>query len=187
MSGTITDDAGHPLAGAHVSAFGRLSGADFEATTTSSGRYSFSLPPARYYLAAFGPNATGGDSDATGYDANALYVRVQSAKKTRSDIALPPGGVVRGKVTDAQGQPIAGALPELIYPPTYLFADSGGEIFPFPYYGGAPTAADGSYEIRGVSSDSFVVCFEPDDQAGTAAVRRRLLAVARWRWHRARP
>ena len=168
VSGTITDDAGHPLAGAHVSAFGRLSGTDFEATTTSSGRYSFSLPPARYYLAAFGPNATGGDSDATGYDANAVYVRVHSAKKTRAGIALPPGGVVRGKVTDARGKPIAGALPELIYPPTYLFADTGGEIFPFPYYGGAPTTADGSYEIRGVSSDSFVVCFEPDDQAGTA-------------------
>ncbi len=166
VSGTVTDDVGDALAGASVFAFDLSSGADFETTSSSSGGYSFRLPPSGYDIGAFGPNATGGDSDATGYDASAQQVRVHSAQHTQSKIALPPGGVVVGKVTDAQGDPVAGVLPELIYPPTYLFTDSGGEIFPFPDYEGDPTAADGSYEIRGVSSDSFVVCFDPTERSG---------------------
>jgi protocatechuate 3,4-dioxygenase beta subunit len=168
-AGTVTDTAGHPLAHADVYALevSDPSFTTFTATSDAHGRFRLRLPRGRYIAGASGGHATGGAADATGYTGSWHYARITPHHTRTVAIALPPGGAVTGRVTDANGHPLPGVHAYLADVVVYIPIDDG-VIFPFslPEYE-TTTAADGTFRFTGVWRQAFLSCY---DKSGYGAV-----------------
>jgi hypothetical protein len=165
-SGRVTDNAGHPLAHAEISVQNFLAGKTFTAGTGSDGRFLIALPGAAEYLAEIdGSTATGGTSDATGYVGDGDEIAVRAGRTTAGGTyALPPGGAVSGRVTDADGNPLGGVTPYAQPVSNYVDVDEsdGFGIFALSFGGQtlSSTANDGTFTLRGLPATAVVVCFD---------------------------
>ena len=136
IAGQVLDAAGAPTAGAFVDVYrnsrrGLRGPADFEARTDAQGRYFLDLVKGRYYLVARRRTGGGDAGPPRPGDAWASYgqnpVTVRQGRVSRADFTLfgvsgamllgRRGGSLTGgdtgftgKVVDAQGHPVAGAI-----------------------------------------------------------------------------
>ncbi|TDA68928.1 MAG: hypothetical protein D9V47_06585 [Clostridia bacterium] len=144
ISGTVTDEAGSPIAGADVWADfwdGKWAGGT---RTGADGCYTIrGLPGGDYRVQAEAPGwAREVYQDTLRHD-QATQVTVTAPGDTPNiDFTLEPGGTISGWVTDADGNPLAGV----------------GVSVDGPGYGfGAETDADGYYRVEGVAYGSYLV------------------------------
>jgi hypothetical protein len=135
VAGTVLDPDGHPVSGAVVSATAAASGASggfLVAETGLDGRYTIQgIDPGVYRVTATSP----GFKVATAYPVEL----VEGGGVVTVDIALEPGGSLRGRLVDDFGNGIAGAA--------LLVAPAG---IVDPWGGGAATAVtdvNGSFSL----------------------------------------
>jgi protocatechuate 3,4-dioxygenase beta subunit len=169
VSGTVSEDAAHRLAGVTVSAADFDTGRGYSTVTDPEGHYTLSTAPGDYEISFSGDEITGGDADATGYVPGYDDVHVTSGAGRHLDETLSVGGAITGVVTDGAGAPLAHVVPYLAPIQPYVESDSS---ISFAFFssstGAAGTAADGSFTIKGVPSDAVHVCYDPtvDDVTG---------------------
>jgi len=155
ITGTVTDSAGDPVAGAAIELYapGSARPQRVSADTASDGSYSIDRLPAGYYAvevqnysnADYLPTFFGGTAVAAG----AFGVAVGAgATESRVDIRALQGAELTGRVTDASASPVTG---ESVTP-----IDASGS-----FAASATTAADGTYELAGLPSGSYRVEFSP--------------------------
>ena len=94
LSGTVRDEAGHPVAGATV-----FAGFDLETKTDDDGNFN---------LRSLGLSATSLTISAPRFAPEFRAVTV-TASNPPLDVILKPGKLIRGRVLDAAGKPIEGA------------------------------------------------------------------------------
>ncbi|HTJ44755.1 MAG TPA: carboxypeptidase-like regulatory domain-containing protein [Kofleriaceae bacterium] len=101
VTGRVTDESGHPIAHALVSAHGDdrpILGGDV-AETDASGAYQLVLPMGAYELEASHPDYAGLSSGVTELDL------LPGTKETSMDLEMTLGCIVRGHVVDRNGDP----------------------------------------------------------------------------------
>ena len=172
LSGRVTDDAGHPLAGVEPYAMPELPyvqptvatsllvsmtlvSSAAVTVTAADGTYTLRGLPAAAMQVCFGTdngNVTGGGHDAVGYAARCSQHSVAAAVgSTRplgdAALAADPGQTVAGRITARSGAPLADAL--------VVLAQTGS-------YGGLAeatfTGPDGSFRMHGVPAGSYRLC-----------------------------
>lgn len=116
IHGTVVNEVtGSPVKKARVS-LSRMDGTAQPGNTVTdvSGGFSFqALPAGKYRLQADHPDYRGSAAQQAG--SYGMDVNLQSGEdKTGVGIALTPTGVVSGKVTDEDGDPLSGAVVELL-------------------------------------------------------------------------
>lgn len=157
ISGRVTDSAGHGLGNVFVdieSATG-----DTPTLTGGDGSYGLGGLKAGTYTVCFSlAEATGGNSDATGY-VDQCYNNVRSGgtptpvtlaagqARTGINAKAAAGGAISGTVTDSAGHPIALT--------GVTATDASGT---FSQVG--QTDQNGKYVIRGLPAGNFSVCFD---------------------------
>ena len=116
ITGHVTDDQGHPVAGVYVSASSALMivGGNGSAITDANGDYSITgLAAGDYrvqFSAPFGSNLVSEYHPDTTISSMAVPVKVATgADVTGIDASLATGGSITGQVTDGQGHPVQGA------------------------------------------------------------------------------
>jgi protocatechuate 3,4-dioxygenase beta subunit len=151
ISGTVRDESLNPIAGADVYAN--------PTTCCSSGSSSVSAEDGSYTITTLAPGAYHVSATAGGY-AGELFDNAQSwddaadvavndgANTPNIDFGLPEEAIVRGFVRDGANEPIAGAW---VYVADDVCCSSGGT-----------TAADGSYELRGLPALNAHIYAEAD-------------------------
>lgn len=112
LEGEVRDPSGAPLAGVRVVAYDeRLNYA--VATTTSSGRYSLTLPAGRYRLRAVpdddSPAIQRFWPEAWSFCDGEILPLTADERREGISFTLPEGGVIRGALVDADGSPVVGA------------------------------------------------------------------------------
>ncbi|WP_456786046.1 MSCRAMM family protein [Cellulomonas sp. P5_C5] len=157
LSGRVTDDDGVAVAGIGVHAYGSGSGS---ASTDPSGAWTIPALPSGGYRVEFRPpigsDLVGEYWDDAGSYLSATYVRVADGDVvTGLDAQLAETAVVRGRVTDASGAPVAGASVSLER--TDLLG--GIEV-------GASTRADGTYEVWPLAAGTYRLRVVPEPGTG---------------------
>ncbi|HEY2298667.1 MAG TPA: carboxypeptidase regulatory-like domain-containing protein [Jatrophihabitans sp.] len=169
VAGKVVDTADHPLAGVRVFAYDLATFARAPSTKTGAdGTFRLAVAPGSLEVTAFGANATGGSSDATGYLWDWTFARVHAgATRSGLDFALPSAGAVHGVVTDGAGNPIAGVAvneeraPQYLTPPTWNYFPGEADAI-------ARTHPDGSYRVKGLAPGAEVPCFDTATAVGDA-------------------
>jgi hypothetical protein len=183
ISGSVTDQSGHPVAGVVVSVFGTEDtwGYTYAATTVADGSYLLrGVRAANDYRVRFAPptgsSLTGEWFDNASTRASATAVKVVRGQTTRHVGAqLEAEGSISGSVTDASGHSLAGVL-------VSVFRSSGAFVGSYT----ASTSADGSYVIPNVrEATDYRVKFTPPPGSGlrsewfdNASTRASVSAVA---------
>jgi hypothetical protein len=171
VSGTVTDAGGthHGLVNVNVEMHSLSSTTDHAALTAADGTFTFTgLPAGTDYQVCFdGFFATGGASDALGYISQCYNNQPRlgtptpvtvtaGATTTEIDAALAVAGAVSGTVTDAGGT-------------RHGLANVGVSVTSVSTLAGISTrtAADGSYSIAGLATDTdYQVCFYASGATG---------------------
>ncbi|MCK6522551.1 carboxypeptidase-like regulatory domain-containing protein [Myxococcota bacterium] len=112
LEGVVHDASGAPLAGVRVVAYDeRLNYA--VATTTSSGRYSLTVPAGRYRLRAVPPDESPSAQrfwpDAWSFCDGEILTLTEDERREEITFSLVEGGVIRGALVDDDGAPVVGA------------------------------------------------------------------------------
>lgn len=171
ITGQVTETGGAPLAGVLVSLRTCASCTQLPMTTRTdaNGMYAMTDVPAAtgYYMCFDGSNATGGDSDATGYQftcygGSPIIPPAQpfdvTGGTTTTGIGATenPGGAVTGQLTDKNGNPIG-------VDDVQVDADQTGNppegYFSYLSSFNKPT---GSYTVKGVPPGEYTICFTGD-------------------------
>jgi protocatechuate 3,4-dioxygenase beta subunit len=189
ISGTVTDEAEAPLAGVLVAVGGFDGARQDTATTDGNGHYTLTVVPGDVVVDFDGVEATGGNSDATGYVGDEEYVTIPASADKVLDVTLSPGAAVTGRVTDAAGAPLSGmtVYPAPVQP--YVDVDNTFAVFflDFGAAGPATSAADGTYKLSGLPTVALRVCFDPSGQVTgggndslgyTSGCRQRAMVLA---------
>ncbi|HEX8767368.1 MAG TPA: carboxypeptidase regulatory-like domain-containing protein, partial [Jatrophihabitans sp.] len=169
LRGQLTDQQGHPIAGAAVEV--RMSGSgDYVAgsTTAANGQFSVTGLAPGSYLLCFSPYSETTGRSATGYlpgcyrqqpygyGYGGTPVTVRAGKMTSGLVDyLPVAGAISGRVTDSAGRGISNVSVS-VYDPNYPGQISHGAI----------TRADGSYTATGLAAGSYQVCFYSQGASG---------------------
>jgi Carboxypeptidase regulatory-like domain len=177
ISGIVTSAATHaPLGGVYVRVSNYVDDflpnvANTDVQTAPDGSYTLiGLPPGTYdvdFSPPYPSNYIGEYYNQQTNENKATPIALTAgATKSGINAALPTGGEISGKVTNAQGQPLANVEAFVV--------DTGGE-----FWGSAYTAADGTYTIAQLpTSSSFRVGFDVAEgspyadeyYSGTAAI-----------------
>lgn len=165
ITGTVTDNAGHPLRYASVGAY-----RDFRFIWTHSaadGRFTLHVGAGSYDLDVSGAKASGGNSDATGYGLIRHPVTISAgAHRNAGTFALPKAGAIRGVVTDAGGHPLRNVVVSWQPPSAYLSSDVG-PFFDVVYETNTVrTDAQGTYTFKGMGQFGIIPCFDPSQASG---------------------
>jgi protocatechuate 3,4-dioxygenase beta subunit len=168
LSGQVVDTSGHPLKHAQVVGI-EIDRDEFfgPVNTDATGRFRTALAPGLYEIEAIGASATGGASDRGGYQWSDTVATVRAGHpRSGLHLVLPPGGAVRGVVTDTAGHPLAGVAVLPTSAPAYLTSDEGFDFSLTGDLGGALTRADGSYVVKGLPEGAAVACYDPGAATG---------------------
>ncbi|MEO7803915.1 MAG: carboxypeptidase regulatory-like domain-containing protein [Actinomycetota bacterium] len=156
IRGRVTDQAGSPIFGVSVhadadnytdwaQAFSDLDGT-FRIPSLEAGAYGVYFRPDindnyvwEYY------------NDTRDYSARTLVTVVSGQETVAIDASLSTGGIVRGRVTNSAGAPIPGVSVSL------SSGWSGQDV---------TTGADGTYEVLGLETKSYLVEFSPFSRSG---------------------
>ncbi len=160
LSGTVTDDAAHPLAGVDVLVVDGDSGATWSTTTDGSGHYAITVPAGGVTVLLDGSNATGGDGDTAGYQADLQRVVVPAGAAKTVNGALDPGGEIDGQVTDRHGDPLAGVGISPRPPEAYVNEENAFFFFSFSDDGVPTTGVDGRFHLRGMPPVAEQICYD---------------------------
>lgn len=162
LSGVVTDTAHHPLAGVAVGNDSFGTPTPFGAVTGADGAFDLQMPSGTVFLAVDGSRATGGESDATGYVPDFRAVRLRSGQSLQLSLALAAGAAASGRVLDAAGAPVAGAVvfPNPVMP--YVDPERGNVFVSYATdaTGGTTTGSDGSFEITGLPEQAQTLCVD---------------------------
>lgn len=156
ISGIVTDAAGQPLPGAHVSLLS-CDGCEQYTVTDADGRYSFIRLNAGQYKIRFDANGNYVSeyySDKLDFDSASTVSLVAGDTISGIDASLAAGAVVSGRVTDETGNPLSP-----VYVHLYRFdaASSSWKSSGF----GASTDAAGNYSIDRLPAGQYKALFFP--------------------------
>lgn len=160
--GTVKHEA-MPVAGVHVEVFDSETHAlAASAVTESEGKYEVSSAPGKYKV-EFVPPA-GSKLIPQYYEGqtswgNATVVQVETGELKEANAILHLGGVIKGAVTNTEGQPLEGL--EV----TAIPADRDE----FYVSVAVETGAGGSYEIKELPKGRYIVRFSPSEGANYVA------------------
>ena len=156
IAGTVVGEDGSALPNAYIFMCGLTSGCA-SGRTNLSGVWSFNhVVPDSYLVSVSHAESVGGFFGSGGHaidESRAKRVTVSSADVSGVDIVLPSGATITGHIVGPDAEAVAGA---------HVLALGTGGISP-----GAPgsheTAGDGSFVLRGLSEDDYVisVSFDP--------------------------
>ncbi len=157
-SGSITgrvvaEDTGEPLAGAQIYAFSvNNSFVNVRTETNDDGTYE--LPELRsgsYYVQAYAEGYFNQFYDGVADIENATTVLIVDQEVTENiDFAMNRGGTISGTVTDANGEPLAGASIQV------SAINDRGDYYGY-YYGWAVSDDAGNYIVSGLGDGDYVV------------------------------
>jgi hypothetical protein len=149
ITGSVVSESGQPLAGVTVSVWdASQSGGHRTTSTDAEGNFRVrGLIPSLYFVTAFLPAYTRISTDAS---IPGNYHRVGDTVK----ITLLPGGVITGKVTNAEGEPVIGVGVRAV-----MIRNASNET---PQMGSlsisdAPTDDRGIYRIFGMAPGTYIV------------------------------
>ncbi|MDT4904810.1 MAG: hypothetical protein QOH52_2826 [Pseudonocardiales bacterium] len=192
VSGTVTDTAGNPLRGVVAGVFDYQTGTARSASTDATGEYALPLPAGTYYISFTGGHASGGNSDSTGYLGGYQEAVVTEGHPTSGvDTVLHPGGAITGRIRDDSGRPLAGVVASVSLARPYVTGGASGlfALYDFGTEPGAPSNRDGSFVLKGLPPEAFLVCFDTsvpgiaggaaDPTGYTGRCRSSTVAVAR--------
>lgn len=119
VAGHVHESDGDPIAGMSVTAFDPVWGMTVASTTTDvSGNYSMALPAGAYRL--YFHDGAGGHQDRFSGDvatwAESMVITVTDGPTPGVDVTSDEAGRMVGLVTDAHGEPVTGAIVELLDP-----------------------------------------------------------------------
>jgi protocatechuate 3,4-dioxygenase beta subunit len=166
ISGTVTDRIGHPLENVQVF-IETFDATEHGATATdANGHYSLAVAPGGYYVGFDGGLATGGTSDATGYigDTTSVDGLAPGESRTGVDASLAPGAAIVGRVSDLDGHPLAGVVPNLQFASPYVNTTTSTSFAFFALFGPNatnPSAVNGTFTIKGLPASAAQVCLDP--------------------------
>lgn len=180
-TGLVTDTAGNPLLGARIEADDY---ATFDSTVTATsdtnGVFLLHLPAGQWFVSVDGAQATGGNSDPSGYLGRYRFVRLSAGDaKDGGTFALRPGGAITGRITDTHGHPLAGVTPYAAPVTPYVQTDGIFGIYSFDESSGTTTRPDGTFTLTGVwPGDAVLLCVDttsssPKDAPGYGATCAR--------------
>jgi protocatechuate 3,4-dioxygenase beta subunit len=164
ISGTVTDDAGSRLAGVVVAATGTGTSRSSGATTGADGGYRLTVPTGTVDLEFAGADATGGDSDATGYLGSGVQVQVARGARLTESTALAPGGAITGTVVNPAGTGLSGV--GVYARPPVPYVGFGGFAFTARFDRLPVTGPGGTFTLKGLPSTAAQVCFDAADRTG---------------------
>jgi Carboxypeptidase regulatory-like domain len=147
ITGVVTDQGGHPLAGICVIAAPAGGSGQFSAAATrADGTYVLQGLPAGSYQVQFSPGCpNNGNYLPENYPGNVTVAAGQV--KAGIDGVLPPGAQISGVVTDSRGHPIAGICVSVFGGP----GDNYGNL--------TQTAANGSYSVNQLAAGKYTIQF----------------------------
>ena len=149
ISGSVVNETGQPLAGVAVSVWDRnRRGRSRSAITDADGNFHLrGLEPALYSVSAFLPAYV---REATDPHDPANYHRVGDTIK----ITLTPGGVITGKITNAEGEPVIGVRVRAV-----MVRNGSGEAPQPGAFGSSEASTDdrGVYRMFGVLAGTYIV------------------------------
>ncbi|NNE43889.1 MAG: T9SS type A sorting domain-containing protein [Gemmatimonadetes bacterium] len=158
IQGTVTDPAGNPVAGADLDLFDAQNGTKLDLggqddNTDASGFYSLTVSPDIYHVRAEPPLNRDDLAPVQHRDLTA-------ATDLTVDFTLPRGSRVSGRVTGADGQPVAGTDLDLVDPLTGIKAATVRD----------DTDADGRFAFT-VIPGTWHVAFGPPRGSGAGPLR----------------
>ena len=148
ISGSVVNESGQPLAGVTVSVWDANQRGTQRATSTDTeGNFSVrGLMPSLYFVSAFSPAYVRQFHDPSTPD---NYHRIGDTLR----IMLMPGGVITGKVTNSDGEPVIGVGVRAV-----MVRNASNEV---PQVGGyasdATTDDRGIYRIFGMAAGTYIV------------------------------
>ena len=161
----VAADTGNPLARARVSIYGSVADVTRNITTDADGRYeATNLPADRYRIAVsrlgfvtlqFGQSRP--------FEGGRQVTLANDQTLDRIDFALPRGGVITGRISDHNGEPLPG-IP--VHPMRYSYGPSGtrqlGAVPTGPSsFGGHITDDLGQFRIYGLMPGSYIIATGP--------------------------
>ncbi|MBB6626262.1 carboxypeptidase regulatory-like domain-containing protein [Nocardioides sp. KIGAM211] len=168
IMGTVTDNAGLPVAGAEVQAIVYCGCEGFqtvgETQTADDGTYDLIIAPITSALLQHNDflvhvAAPAGDHAPEWYDNGVTVFRATNihvpdgGTATGKDVQLAPGSHINGTVTGPKGAPLAGVA---VY---VTFADPEDTQWLDPGFG-ATTAGDGSYDLGPLPASTYHLSFD---------------------------
>lgn len=159
ISGTVTRaSGGSPAGSVCVDASSTVVGAGGGATTASDGTFSVHGLRTADYTLRFndcGNVRTLAPTLWSGTDgASTIHVE-QGSTVSGTDVAMPPGATLHGRVVDGSGNPVS----------SIFVATSGFDSAGLYSYGSAITTNDGTWSIGGLSAATYSVSFTSVDTA----------------------
>jgi protocatechuate 3,4-dioxygenase beta subunit len=139
-------------------------------TTDEEGRYTFSdVAPGRYSVSTYTPSLVGRENDKT--------INVGAGEEVKKiDFSLVPGGVITGRVVDANGRPVIAEMVKV----TRVEGEQkkpgvSAETFDIMGLVGTDRATDdrGVYRIYGLEAGRYIVSIGHSGQGGGPMLKRR--------------
>jgi len=155
IAGKVTNAAGLPIANASVSAYSKDSPFTFaNAATARDGTYRLeALKTGSYIVQVWADGYLTEFYDNARSSVNAKLVAVNEPNETPNiDFVLNAGGMIAGKVSDQEGNPIMAAIIQGYFAKPDSSADKG--------FGIALTEKDGTYKISGLASGDYIISAE---------------------------
>lgn len=160
VTGHVGDPEGDPLSGAfiQVTRWWEPERGFWSGTTNASGDYSIPGLPPTYLLVRADPPASRPDLFGEYYDNAFSTGRADPVLTTLGavtpgiNLALGPGGSLSGTLTDADGNPLAGAF---LHADTVLCCEAGGDT---------ETGADGTWTIDNIGPGDYYIHFHSPDE-----------------------
>jgi protocatechuate 3,4-dioxygenase beta subunit len=149
ISGKVTDNLGHPLAGVYIDISDGNSYMG-QPVTAADGSFSARGVAPGTVSVCYDVSLASGGSSTTGYlDPTCSTVTVTASHITTVSAKAPTAGAIAGTITDAAGKPLADV--------DVVILDSNEN-----YIGSASSNAQGSYIADGLAAGSLTVCFDID-------------------------
>jgi carboxypeptidase family protein len=149
ITGRVAAAAGGPAAGVKVSADDDQHARQWDATTTTDGRYSLRVPPGTDYVVSFTDGHFRQFAPHTLDRAAARHYTVRSGHTLRVDDRLLPAASLTGRLVDSAGAPVAAA--QVSFLTDYAFEVT------------TTTDADGRYRFDKLLPEAVKVVFHTAD------------------------